>query len=97
MVEILAEHRAGREGQCLTIQGDSCQELASGVMQRISIVGISMSELWKNDMDDHYMVEDAMRGPERRDLFLFFAGGLGLHAVDQDAHVVDRTETAQNH
>ena len=42
MVEILAGHRAGREGQCLTIEEDSCQELASGVMQRISIVGISM-------------------------------------------------------
>ena len=37
-----AGHRAGRGGQCLTIQEDSCQELASGVMQRISIVGISM-------------------------------------------------------
>ena len=35
MVEILAGHRAGREGQCLTIQEDSCQELASEVMQKI--------------------------------------------------------------
>ena len=28
MVEILAGHRAGREGQCLTVQEDSCQELS---------------------------------------------------------------------
>ena len=38
----LVGHRAGREGQSLTIQEDSCQDLASGVMQKISIVEISM-------------------------------------------------------
>ena len=32
MVEILAEHRAGREGQCGTIQEDRFQELVSVVM-----------------------------------------------------------------
>ena len=42
MVEILAGHRVGREGQCLTIQEDSCQELASVVMEKISTEGISI-------------------------------------------------------
>ena len=42
MVEILAGHRVGQEGQCGTIQEDSCQELASVVMEKISTEGISM-------------------------------------------------------
>ena len=40
MVEILAGHRIGQEGQCGTIQEDRFQELVSVVMQRISTVGV---------------------------------------------------------
>ena len=47
MVEILAGHRAGREGQCLTIQEDSCQELASGVVQRKSLPRFSSRSEWE--------------------------------------------------
>ena len=42
VVEILAGHRVGREGQCGTIQEDSCQELASVVMEKIYTEEISM-------------------------------------------------------
>ena len=42
MVEILAGHRVGRGGQCGTIQEDSCQELASVVMEKIYMEEIAM-------------------------------------------------------
>ena len=42
MIEILAGHQVGREGQCWTIQEDSCQELAFVVTEKISTEGISM-------------------------------------------------------
>ena len=43
VVEILAGHRVvGQEGQCGTIQEDSCQELASVVMEKIYTEEISM-------------------------------------------------------
>ena len=42
VVEIRAGHRVGQEGQCGTIQEDSCQELASVVMEKIYTEEISM-------------------------------------------------------
>ena len=42
MVEILAGHRVGQEGQCGTIQEDSYQELACVVMEKIYTEEISM-------------------------------------------------------
>ena len=42
VVEILAGHQVGQEGQRGTIQEDSCQELASVVMEKIYTEEISM-------------------------------------------------------
>ena len=40
MVEIPVEHPVGQEGQCGTIQEDSCQELASVNLYRGSAQGV---------------------------------------------------------
>ena len=65
MVEILAGHQVGREGQCLTIQEDSCQEqLASVVIEKISkgIYGGSTQEVSRNSSRDVAVTGESSSG-----------------------------------